>query len=71
MSRCRSCNAEIEWAHTETSKLAPFEADPDGLWVITDGEARRAGLFDDGTERYTSHFASCPDAGEWRRGIVQ
>lgn len=63
MSRCRSCRAEIVWAKTRDGKAAPFERDPKGVWTIVDGVAYAA---QDGDERYTSHFATCPQAATWR-----
>lgn len=67
MSTCRSCDAEIVWALTTTGKLAPYDPDPEGMWVIESGAARLGGMFDDELERYTSHFANCTDPGRWRK----
>lgn len=67
MTACKSCGAHVVWGMTEDRKFVPFQADPDGDWIVTpDGDAVRAGMFDDG-QRYASHFAICPDAEEWRR----
>ena len=75
-TRCRSCLAEITWAITTGGKRTPFVRDPAGAWVIENGNALRykAGAqLDLGDapepmpERWTSHFADCPDADEHRR----
>jgi hypothetical protein len=70
MSACRSCGAEIRWAHTEKSgKLAPFDAEPvaDGAWIIEHGEARHAGMLEVDAPKFTSHFATCPNADDHRK----
>lgn len=68
---CRSCKAAVTWATTTGEKSAPFEADPAGAWVIDEaGVARQytpqLGLFVVSPPRFTSHFATCPDAATWR-----
>lgn len=72
MSACRSCNAEIVWATSATSgKPMPMDLKPDpkGQFVIVSGKARRATAEDDRLhrERFTSHFATCPQADQHRR----
>lgn len=73
---CRSCGAPIKWVLTTTGKNMPLDPIPtvDGnCWVerwdhgvpvvqVTSG-------FVPGRipMRYTSHFASCPNADEWRK----
>ena len=80
--KCRSCDAEIYWVFTEHGNRMPIDADPrdDGnVALIQSPSGRRArvlppeGMFEDEdlTElrqgvRYTSHFATCPNADEWR-----
>lgn len=76
MTRCRSCEAPIVWALTPGGKRIPLDADPvpDGNAVIIE---RRAGVpvielidladVDAGAVRYRSHFATCPQANEWRK----
>jgi hypothetical protein len=61
-STCRSCGVAIVWAVMLTGKRAPFVEDAKGEWSIVDGRAVRGG---DGA-RYTSHFANCPQASQWR-----
>ena len=73
--KCRSCGAAIVWVkHRETRRAAPInaEADPAGNLIVT------ADMFGDATywtatdadagigDRYTSHFATCPNARAWR-----
>ncbi len=67
MARCRSCGAEVIWATTANDKPMPLDATPDpkGLFVVEGGVARRA-TAEDGY-RYTSHFATCPQADQHRR----
>lgn len=70
MSTCRSCGAPITWAKTDKGKAMPLDAEPtpagnlelDGgrvRFVTPDANAT--------TSRYTSHFATCPDAVSHRR----
>lgn len=83
MSRCRSCGAEIRWAHTTSGHAMPLDAEPvaDGTVAFTGRDVRNdrgtalpevrvdvgQPLFDDGTPRYVAHFATCPNADEWRK----
>lgn len=68
-THCKSCGAEIVWAKTAAGKAAPYEVDPEGYWATEDGKARQVtlGQQSDGTTRYTSHFATCPQAPAWRK----
>lgn len=71
MSACTSCGAAVVWARWSVSgKWTPVDAIP-----VSSGnlalEAGRVHLYtpDDARlqrERYTSHFATCPDADEHR-----
>lgn len=77
--KCRSCDTEIAFATTASGKWSPFERDDAGLWVIEDGNARYVGaparekpqlqlvVAEPAAQRYTSHFAKCPEAKQWRR----
>lgn len=72
MSRCRSCRAEVVWAKTPANKDAPFHLDPMGRWTLvraTDGHLKAFGatMVTPAAERYTSHFATCPQADAWRK----
>lgn len=72
---CRSCGGPIVFARSRaTGKTMPFEADQmRGEWVLVNGEAIHEGAPPRGdtpgdpVPRYTSHFATCPQAGQWRR----
>lgn len=64
----------IHWAKTTSGKLAPFVADPNGLWTIVNGDARYLGkdspqltLGETPPPRFTNHFANCPGAQSHRR----
>lgn len=73
--RCRSCNAAVIWAHLPNDKRMPVDhqTSPAGNLVLVRRGGRVLALpFDpekhavDGPRR-VSHFATCPDAGRWRR----
>jgi len=68
MSTCRSCGAPIIWAVTTTGAKMPLDADPDpeGLFVLERGVAVHV-IDAKGVDRYTSHFATCPDAASHRK----
>ena len=74
MSLCRSCNAAIEWLVTTAGKSIPVDVEPtaDGNLVVNGaGEVQALGPLEllalpPGTVRRTSHFATCPDAEQWR-----
>lgn len=73
---CRSCGAEIIWTVTERGKRMPVDAEPrpDGNIRLEQSTAgapltavySRASLLSM-EERHTSHFATCPQSGQWRR----
>lgn len=55
--KCRSCGAEIIWLKTDKGKSMPIDAHSVEL-----GDEQ----FEHG--RHTSHFSSCPNANQHRRG---
>jgi hypothetical protein len=68
VSRCRSCGAEIYWLkHETTGRLAPIDMTPSPrgscLVNLEQGAYRIAFERSSGT-LYTSHFATCPQAGQ-------
>lgn len=76
-TKCRSCQKPITFASTTSGKLAPFEADPNGLWTIVNGTAKYLGppststvqqalVLETPPPRFTSHFANCKQAAQWR-----
>jgi hypothetical protein len=73
VEECRSCKAPIIYAATTGGKTMPVDAEPvdDGNVLLrrtTYGGAvatvTTATLFSDPLRK--SHFATCPDADEWR-----
>jgi hypothetical protein len=82
-STCRSCGAAVVWATMIPSgKANPLDATPTPggntfAWVVGDKlEAENAArktervqrAIERNQNRYTSHFATCPNAKEHRRG---
>lgn len=68
MSKCRSCQGPIIWAPTATGSRMPLEPHPQGTVVIEDGVAHVTSVPPpEGVDLYVSHFATCPQAGAWRR----
>ena len=71
MANRRSCNADIEWAEwADSRKAVPLDvgAKPNGNLALVSGKVHRYGPADEklGRERRISHFATCPDAKDWR-----
>lgn len=79
---CRSCGAPIRWAVSLTThKRMPLDAEPtrDGNIGVVEWRTQESGLPlpvvaynpSTGTQRtpyrYTSHFATCPQAKHWRK----
>jgi hypothetical protein len=82
VSACRSCRAEIWWAETLAGKRIPVDAEPapDGNVVLlreghgeappvvrVTSQAQADTLIPDVGTRYVSHYATCPQAAEWRK----
>jgi hypothetical protein len=65
-SACRSCGAPVEWAETATGKRMPFDPPivtvPALMPAMIDGR-----VVEDVDPATVSHFATCPDAKDWRR----
>ena len=57
ITRCNSCRARIIFLETAAGKKMPVDAD-----TVEPGDQ----VFD--LERHESHFASCPNATQHRRG---
>lgn len=73
VTKCKSCKAPITLAEHTTGKLQPFQTDDEGHWVLENGKAvfvgtagRQLELGAVPAQRYTSHFAVCPQAKQWR-----
>lgn len=63
---CRSCHAAITWAETIRGKRMPFDGEI--VAVKTEGSpiaGRVVEVID--TDVTSSHFATCPQANDWRR----
>lgn len=76
MSRCRTCRAQIVWVELPSGRRMPVDADPspagqirlDGTFgVVLDTDQTIAARLA-GEPLFISHFATCPDAGQHRRG---
>lgn len=78
---CRSCGAQMIWAITETGKKMPVDAEPSSagefvlFWIESENTPQVRSLVSierngrpmgewDGN--YSSHFATCPNAGQHR-----
>jgi hypothetical protein len=80
VSACRSCGAEIWWAETVMGRRMPVDADPvpDGnVVVVREGVGQAPPVVEVGhpatlmpadRPRYQSHFATCPQASQHRKG---
>jgi len=68
MGKCRSCGKELIWASTAAGKKMPLEACSlaEGNLRIDQHGIARVGKV--GTGPYRSHFATCPNAADWRKG---
>ncbi len=64
-ARCRSCRAEITWFELVSGKRHPFDGEPVYTRTYQDEHRRLVGEID--TAVSSSHFATCPQAGDWRR----
>jgi hypothetical protein len=80
LARCRSCNGAVIWTtNVQTGKRMPVNPTPrlGGNVVLTSGndgpEARVLppsevkARQERGIELHVSHFATCPQAGSWRK----
>lgn len=72
VTRCKGCGAEIFWARTTAGSHMPVDAQPtpDGnvvIFTIQPLTVQMVAVFDDNRPRFTSHFATCPKAGEFRK----
>lgn len=59
--RCSSCDAEIRWISTPTGAAMPIDAKPEKRIVLRPGTD-----IGDTVDAFTSHFATCPNAGQHR-----
>lgn len=82
MSKCKSCGAEIIWIKMKgTGKAMPVDAKKitysenlhpgaKALTLVTEHGTIVRTQFDPGGDKvgYTSHFATCPNAEQFRKG---
>ena len=71
--KCRSCGAAIYWLKNDASgTLAPIDAEPatDGNIMIVDAVTYKvAGCLEEPmltSVRHKNHFATCPQAKNWK-----
>jgi len=64
---CRGCGAAILWIRTPQGKRTPIDAAVKKIWIaVLDGDPPAwTWILRDGHE---SHFATCPQAAEFRKG---
>lgn len=76
IDKCKACQAPIMWAETSAGKAIPIDvsAAADGNIVLYPGpgSGKLIALFGEkalsgSTERYKSHFATCPRADHFRK----
>jgi len=72
MSSCSSCGADIVWAITERGKKMPVDTQltlGGNLLLLERDDGLHALVVEPYPDRlaYTSHFATCPQAAEWRK----
>ncbi len=65
MPACRSCGAEIVWALTDKGKRMPLDALAERRFVLKTVGGQLTCLSE---PVYTSHFVTCPDADQHRKG---
>lgn len=84
VTKCRSCGAPIVWIRTRAGKQMPCDANPvhfvnrpkgADLIVMNDGFVLRGDVVTDPAEAtgcgHISHFSTCPNADEHRKGGVR
>lgn len=64
---CRSCHAAIVWATLISGSRMPFNAPLTIARVREPGGAGERAIADVDVEVTYSHFATCPQAAQWRR----
>ena len=65
MPPCKSCGQELLWVKSSSGKNIPLNAEPiKKVW--TENKKTQTWYFSD--EAYVSHFATCPNADQFRKG---
>lgn len=65
-SHCNSCGAEIIWAKTPAGKDMPLDVKGETLWIVEGGAGQPSTCRP--VQVRKSHFATCPNAAQHRRG---
>lgn len=72
--KCRSCGANVHWVRMIPSgKAMPVDAEPHSKGTISLNHSRTEAIVlprklrEPGGPLYRSHFATCPEANQWRR----
>jgi hypothetical protein len=65
--RCGSCSAPIEWATTAKGRHIPLDVETTGQPNVLIDDDGVAHVVSAGHGDRTPHWATCPDATEWRR----
>jgi len=60
---CKSCGKEILWGKMAGGRSAPFDAKA-GTILLEDRDGTKGPRYVRG---HVSHFATCPQAGDWRK----
>jgi hypothetical protein len=66
-ANCRSCGESILFVRGFTGNLNPVNAKPKKVYILTN-------TFYTLVDGYESHFATCPQAAQWRKpkeGVAQ
>lgn len=69
-SKCRSCGAPIIWALTDSGRRMPVDENTDGrgnLMLVRRETTVYVKVVPIGRGNHRPHFATCPQATEWRR----
>lgn len=66
---CKGCRAPITWAKTERGKTIPLDMPGEMRFVLIGFFDRNGAPYQQAImhKTYTSHFATCPKATEFRR----
>lgn len=82
-SACRSCGDPMTWVVGPNGKAMPLDADEDGdPLLVAGGNLAFSGVIENDGKRHVvyvtpsrevramrSHFATCEQADEWRKGV--
>jgi hypothetical protein len=67
MGTCRSCGQPIVWARSLFGKDTPLEACSLAEGNVKINKDGKAIVGQRGSGPYRSHFATCPQANQWRK----